>query len=144
MPASGGCDRMGRYRLGCRLATIFALSVTSTAVPAAEFRTDDPLRAFVHGEYAPGSDYFIGGTTNTVLFRCALPTREHPFTGIALSEQSIWGNRGGDWGLFHGTSAGGYVYVGTGQIGDTGCLESCRSRDYLATGRCKWTKGWPK
>lgn len=120
------------------------LPFASATADTVGFPTSDPLRAFVHEEYALGSDYFINGTGDTVLFRCLLPTAEHSFEGIALSERSIWGNRGGDWELFRKTADGSFAYVGTGRIADTACLESCQSREYLSTGRCTWRRGWPK
>lgn len=126
-------------------AAVLAAALVSAPVAAADdFRTADPLKAFVHEQYALGSDYFIKGKDHTVLFRCVLPTTEYPFAGIAVSELSIWGNRGGDWELFRKTREGSFVYVGTRQITNTACLESCRSEEYLSTGRCTWRRGWPK
>ena len=118
--------------------------LTSAVAPArtAEFQTSDPLKAFVRGEYALGSDYFIRGKDNTVLFRCMLTTPEFAFEGIALSEYSIWGNHGGDWEVFRKSSSGTFVYAGTKRIANTACLESCQSSEYLASGRCTWQRGW--
>lgn len=111
-------------------------------VGAAEFETPDPLRAFVGEQYAWGSDYFIRGKENTVLFRCLLTRPDYEFEGIALSEQSIWGNRGGDWEIFRKSGSGTFIYVGTKRIENTACLESCQSSEYLASGRCTWQRGW--
>lgn len=49
------------------------VALALTAANAAEFLTRDPLKAFVHGEYPLGDDYFIRGTEDTVVFRCLLP-----------------------------------------------------------------------
>lgn len=124
-------------------ALLAALAIATVAAAAGPFQTSDPLRAFVHAEYPLGSDYFINGADDTELFRCLLPTREHPFEGIALSERTIWGNRGGDWELFRRVADADFAYAGTARIADTSCLESCRSKEYLATGRCTWKRGWP-
>ncbi len=126
------------------LVALVTVTLASASATAVDFQTSDPLRAFVHGEYTLGSDYFINGVGDTVLLRCLLPTPEHSFEGIALSERSIWGNRGGDWEVFRKISAGTFVYVGTRQIANTACLESCRSEQYVSTGRCTWRRGWPQ
>lgn len=120
------------------------LPFASAKAGTGDFQTSDPLRAFVYGQYALGSDYFINGKDDTVLLRCLLPTPEHSFEGIALSERSIWGNRGGDWEVFRKWADGTFVHVGTGRIADTACLESCLSREYVSTGRCTWRRGWPQ
>src|SRR5690349_4418531 len=92
------------------LTTVLAL-FTAWMVGAAQFETRDPLRAFFGEQYSWGSDYFIGGKENTVLFRCLLTKPNYGFEGIALSEQSIWGNRGGDWEVFRKSGTGTFVYV---------------------------------
>ena len=107
------------------------------------FRTSDPLKAFVHGDYPWGDDYFIHGNEDTVLLRCVLVTMRDGFDGVALSEVSIWGNHGGPWEKFKRVGKM-FEYVGSGEVRDTSCLESCRSKDYLASGRCQWQRGWPK
>jgi hypothetical protein len=109
-----------------------------------EFRTHDPLKAFVYEEYPLGDDYFIHGNDDTYIFRCVLMKRTEGFEGIALSEISIWGNHGGPWEVFRKEGSGGYFYIGTKGLATTSCLESCRSKDYLATGQCRWQRGWPK
>lgn len=110
----------------------------------AEFRTRDPLKAFVYGEYPLGSDYFIGGNEDTSIFRCVLTREIEPFEGLALSEISIWGNRTGPWEIFRKESNGDFVYVGTKHLANTSCLESCRSKEYLASGHCTWRRSWPR
>lgn len=111
---------------------------------AAEFRTRDPLKAFVYGEYPLGSDYFIRGNEDTSLFRCVLTEKIEPFEGVALSEISIWGNRTGPWDIFRKESNGDFVYVETKHLADLSCLEACRSKEYLASGHCTWQRGWPR
>ncbi len=128
---------------GCMLACLLAVLLASTA-GSSEFRTHDPLRAFVRGEYPWGDDYFINGNADTHLFRCVLTKKSEGFDGLALSERSIWGNRTGPWELFKQEAGGGFVYAGTKHLADTACLESCRSKDYLASGQCTWQRGWPK
>lgn len=109
---------------------------------AGEFHTNDPLKSFVRGEYAWGDDYFIHGNEDTTLFRCVLVKGKDGFDGVAFSEVSIWGNHGGPWEIFR-KSRKGFDYVGSRELRDTSCLESCRSKDYLASGRCDWQHGWP-
>lgn len=125
-----------------RIAGVLAVLLLGTA-HAAEFRTSDPLKAFIYSEYPLGDDYFITGTQDTHIFRCILTKGKDSFEGIALSEISIWGNRTGPWEIFRKDS-GGFVYVETAHRADTSCLESCRSKEYLATGRCTWQSGWPR
>lgn len=129
-------------RIGVLAAVLFASATIAAAV--GDFQTADPLKAFVNEEYPLGSDYFIKGKKDTVLFRCVLSGPEYSFEGIALSEVSIWGNRGGDWEVFRKTSNGNFIYVGTRQIANTACLESCQSKEYVSAGRCTWRRGWPK
>jgi hypothetical protein len=114
------------------------------AAHAAEFGTRDPLKAFVRSEYSLGDDYFIRGNEDTFIFRCLLTKAQRPFEGVALSEISIWGNRTGPWEVFRKQSDGTFVYLETRHLSDTSCLESCRSKEYLASGRCTWSRGWPK
>jgi hypothetical protein len=124
-------------------AVALLMCVLATAAKAG-FETPDPLRAFVHGEYALGSDYFIHGKDNTVLLRCILIQSEYAFDGIALSEQSVWGNRGGDWEVFRKGSGGNFTYAGTRQLTNNACLLSCLSKELLSTGHCTWKRGWPQ
>lgn len=114
-----------------------------SAAGALQFRTPDPLKAFVTGEYVAGNDYFIRGSEDTILFRCVLTKAQRPYEGVAYSEISIWGNRTGPWEIFRAEADATYSYVETAQFSDTTCLESCRSKQYLASGECTWTKGWP-
>ena len=106
------------------------------------FRTGDPLKAFVRGDYPWGDDYFIHGNEDTTLFRCVLTKARDGLDGLALSEVSIWGNHGGPWEIFRKTSKG-FTYVGPGTVRNASCLESCQSKDYLASGHCQWRHGWP-
>lgn len=126
-----------------RMAAGLCIVLTLSAAYAAEFVTRDPLKAFVHGEYPLGDDYFIRGAEDTVIFRCLLTKAQRPFQGVALSEISIWGNRTGPWEVFRKNADGTFVYVETRHFSDTSCLESCRSKEYLASGRCTWSRGWP-
>ena len=109
-----------------------------------EFRTINPLKSFIDGAYPLGSDYFINGNEDTDIFRCMLTTEKDGLAGIALSEISIWGNRTGTWEIFRQESRGEFTYIGTKTLTDTACLETCRSKEYLATGQCRWRQGWPK
>lgn len=108
------------------------------------FRTGDPVKAFVQGEYPPGDDYFINGNKDTYIFRCLMTRPAHPFEGVALSEISIWGNRAGPWEIFRKEKDGNFVHVETKYLIDTSCLENCRTKEYLSTGQCRWEHGWPK
>jgi hypothetical protein len=109
----------------------------------AQFQTNDPLKAFVHSKFQLGNDYFIHGKKDTYIFRCTLTKRTYEFEGIALSEISIWGNRTGPWEVFKKQKNGKFIYVETEYITETACLERCRSKEYLTSGRCKWERGWP-
>lgn len=122
---------------------VLVVSIAGTA-QAGEFRTGDPLKAFVYGEYPLGDDYFLNGNTNTYLFRCPLMKEKNGFDGVALSEISIWGNRTGPWELFRKEGKNDFVYIGTKHLADTACLETCASKDYFAAGQCQWQRGWPK
>lgn len=108
------------------------------------FRTGDPVKAFVHGEYPPGDDYFLKGNKDTSIFRCLLTKPANKFEGVALSEISIWGNSTGPWEIFRKENDGSFVYVETKNLADTSCLEYCRTKEYLTTGQCQWEHGWPK
>jgi hypothetical protein len=108
------------------------------------FRTDDPVKAFVQGEYPPGDDYFIRGNKDTHIFRCLLARPADRFEGVALSEISVWGNRTGPWEIFRKENGGSFVYAETKSLSDTSCLEHCRTKEYLASGQCQWERGWPK
>ncbi|MEW5864099.1 MAG: hypothetical protein AB1773_10985 [Pseudomonadota bacterium] len=123
-------------------ATVAAL-VAAAPCGAEQFRTPDPLKAFVHGEYVLGSDYFVRGRAGTHIFRCALDPRRTGFEGLALSEISMWGNRTGPWKIFRRAADGDFVHEGTRHLDDTRCLESCASDEYFAAGRCSWRRGWP-
>lgn len=125
------------------LAVVVIVMLSVGAVDAETFRTKDPLRAFVRQEYGLGDDYFIGGNEDTYIFRCLLTRGSHRFDGIALSEISIWG-RTGPWEMFRQEPNGDFTYVETGGLPNTACLEFCRSKEYLTTGRCTWQRGWPK
>lgn len=113
------------------------------AAHGGEFRTSDPVKAFVHGEYQPGDDYFIHGNKDTYIFRCLLTEPADKFEGVALSEISIWGNRTGPWEIFRKEKDGSFVYAETRSLSDTSCLEHCRTKEYLSSGQCKWKRGWP-
>jgi len=127
-----------------RILAVTVIAMLSVgAVSAETFRTKDPLRAFVREEYPLGSDYFIRGHEDTYVFRCFLRRGPNRFDGIALSEISIWG-RTGPWDIFSRESNGDFTYVETGELPNTACLEFCRSKEYLTTGRCTWQHGWPK
>lgn len=108
------------------------------------FQTSDPMKAFVHGEYPSGDDYFIHGNKDTYIFRCLLGKPMDKFEGVALSEISIWGNRTGPWEIFKRQENGDFAYVETKNLSDTSCLEHCRTKEYLSSGQCKWERGWPK
>ncbi len=124
------------------LLMVVLLLLRSTPARSEAFHTKDPLKAFVRGEYAWGDDYFIHGAKDTILFRCILNAKRDGVDGVALSEVSIWGNHGGPWEVFTKT-ANGFVYVGSRNLPDPACLESCQSKQYLASGRCRWQHGWP-
>ncbi len=125
-----------------RTQVAFLVVLAAGAALAKGIRTRDPLRAFVRGTYERGNDYFIHGTEDTTLLRCVLTKATDGLDGVALSELSIWGNHGGPWDIFRRTGDG-FVYDGTRELPDTSCLESCRSKEYLASGRCTWRHGWP-
>jgi len=125
------------------LAAAFITTLSVDAVAEDPFHTQDPLGAFVREEYALGNDYFIHGNEDTYILRCLLRLGPNLFDGIALSEISIWG-RTGPWEIFRREPNGDYVYVKTGELTSTACLESCRSKEYLTTGQCTWRRGWPK
>lgn len=127
-----------------RFVAVLMVSLLPSLVEAAEFRTPDPLKAFVYNEYPLGDDYFIKGNQDTYIFRCVLPKEKGRSEGVALSEISIWGNRTGPWEIFRKGQDGRFVYIETKHLADTSCLESCRSKEYLASGQCAWQRGWPK
>lgn len=113
------------------------------AARPALFSTRDPLEAFVHQRYPLGSDYFIHGAEDTYLFRCVLEGEPDRPGRVAYSEISIWGNRTGPWELFERQPDGSYRYTETRLLTDTSCLERCASREWLASGSCRWERGWP-
>ena len=60
-------------RHNAHAAKVLSTVLVFFALPALggdQFETPGPLKAFVHEEYALGSDYLIRGKDNTVLFRC--------------------------------------------------------------------------
>jgi hypothetical protein len=122
---------------------LLALLLAMPGRAAEPFSTADPLKAFVHGEYAVGSDYFARGREGTYLFRCELAAARDGIDGVAISEMSIWGNRTGPWEAFERRAGGSFTYAGTRTLRDTSCLEHCPIGAYLATGQCAWRKGWP-
>jgi hypothetical protein len=145
------CRPMRARRLGqcksvaamLRVVLCIAVALLADLAQAAEFRTNDPVKAFVRGEFPLGDDYFIHGNGDTYIFRCAIAGKNYRFNGLALSEISIWGNRTGPWELFRREKSGRFVYAGSRTLSDTGCLEHCRTKDYLASGHCQWLHGWP-
>jgi len=96
------------FRVGVCVLTI----LIADSAQGEQFRTYNPLKAFVNQEYPWGDDYFIHGTRDTYLFRCILTRKTDGFDGIALSEISIWGNHGGPWEIFRKSEKGDYVYTG--------------------------------
>ena len=119
------------------------IGFSAAATERSTFVTKDPLKAFIYEEYPLGSDYFVRGNKDTVVFRCILTRRNNQRDGVALSEISIWGKTG-PWEVFSRRSDGAFEYAGTRSVEDTSCLESCRTKEYLASGQCKWSRGWPK
>src|SRR5262249_61151681 len=94
------------------LAAGLVLAVLVSAAPAAE-RLADPTRAFVEGYDPSQNDFFANTPERTVLLRIRDDLDGDGVADLALSESSTWGNAGGQWLLFHGERAGGYVYWGT-------------------------------
>ncbi len=128
---------------------LFTIALASGLVNAqGHVETADPLKAFVFEQYARGSDYFINGSSNTVLFRCVADFNHDGRPDIALSEKSIWGNRTGPVEIFVREANGRFRYLHTVDYESnlkTVCgarLESCASSEYLSSGRCQWKKGW--
>lgn len=118
-------------------------SCVETKSNESEFVTNDPLQAFVHQLYPLGSDYFIHGSSDTVIFRCSLQKARHGLSGLALSEISIWGQKTGPWEVFVNIKDTAHVYIGTRYLNDTACLEYCWTKEYFKTGKCTWRAGWP-
>ena len=133
----------GPRRIGTVVAGL-SVGLVLAAADAEVFLTHDPLRAFVYREYPLGDDYFIRGNEDTIVFRCPLTKAQAKFEGVALSEISIWGNHTGPWEVFRKTSDDLFAYVETRHFSDTSCLESCRTKEYLASGQCTWNRGWPR
>lgn len=129
--------------LAARIAGVLLCALLIHMAPAGDFKTSDPLKAFVYEEYPWGDDYFINGNQDTYVFRCVLTGELESFAGVALSEISIWGNRTGPWEVFRKEPDGRFVYVKTKHYANTSCLESCRSKEYLSSGQCTWRRGWP-
>jgi hypothetical protein len=130
-------------RMSDAAVILLAMFVAGTA-HGAGFRTKDPLKAFVNGEYELGSDYFIHGNGDTQIFRCLTTKKSDGYDGVALSEISIWGNHGGPWEIFKKSKSGDYAFAGTRELPNTSCLEWCGSKEYLSSGRCTWRRGFPK
>ncbi len=143
MRLTGRFSNSKHMRMARALLGVLLLLTVGTA-HSGEFQTSDPLRAFINSEYSLGDDYFINGNGDTYIFRCVLTKKTEEIEGVALSEISIWGNHGGPWEVFRRSEKGDYIYVGTKGISNTSCLEWCRSKEYLASGRCTWHHGWPK
>lgn len=130
---------------------IFSLLVSSSLVCANEaFVTTDPLKAFMYEEYPLGSDYFIHGKKNTILFRCVADFNQDGRLDIAISEKSIWGNRTGPLEIFVLEESDKYTYLHTVDYEYETRLkaicgskiESCSSDKYLSFGECNWKKGF--
>src|SRR5262249_7291732 len=88
----------GEIQVRLRIVIIGVLAgLLAPAAQGSDFRTHNPLQAFLQEEYPLGDDYFIHGNTDMYLFRCALTKKRDKLEGIVLSEISIWGNHGGPW-----------------------------------------------
>jgi len=97
-----------------RCATVANLMlVLVAAVSSAAERLSDPTRDFVGGYDPSQNDFFANTPERTVLLRIRDDLDGDGVADLALSESSTWGNAGGQWLLFHGERAGGYVYWGT-------------------------------
>lgn len=125
-------------------AVVILAALLAAVVHGGGFMTNDPVRAFVNGEYPLGDDYFINGNKDTYIFRCLLTKQNNNFDGVAISEISIWGNRTGPWDVFKKQERESFVYMETKNLADTSCLERCRTKEYLSSGRCRWERGWPR
>lgn len=130
------------------IVLLMAIAVGSGVGSAqAPIETTDPLKAFVFDEYPRGSDYFIHGARDTVLFRCVADLNRDGHPDIALSEKSIWGNRTGPFEIFVHTANGRFRYLRTADYAldlEPTCgikVESCSSNDYLTSGKCQWKRG---
>src|SRR5262249_23621688 len=86
--------------------------VVVAAVSSAAERLSDPTRDFVEGYDPSQNDFFANTPERTVLLRIRDDLDGDGIADLALSESSTWGNAGGQWLLFHGEGAGGYVYWG--------------------------------
>jgi len=97
-----------------RRATVASLAlVLVAAASAAADRLSDPTRDFVEGYDPSQNDFFANTPERTVLLRIRDDLDGDGVADLALSESSTWGNAGGQWLLFRGERAGGYVYWGT-------------------------------
>jgi hypothetical protein len=97
-----------------RCGTVASLMlVLVAAVSSAAERLSDPTRDFVEGYDPSQNDFFANTPERTVLLRIRDDFDGDGVADLALSESSTWGNAGGQWLLFHGERAGGYVYWGT-------------------------------
>jgi hypothetical protein len=111
-PRASRNDYDDRMRLLLGAGAVALLSVAAGAAAASE-RLSDPTRAFVEGYDPSGNDFFANVPERTVLLRIRADFDNDGITDIALSENSTWGNAGGQWLLFRGQSDGNYVYWGT-------------------------------
>jgi hypothetical protein len=122
-----------------------ACSEALSATPSNEIR--DPLEAFVLEQYPRGSDFFVHGDRDTTLYRCVADFNGDGRADIALSEQSIWGNRTGPFEIFIQEPDGRFRYLHTVDYESEmkplcgGRLQSCSSNQYLSSGKCTWKKG---
>jgi len=130
------------------IIAVLALAATADPVSAmAAIETDDPLKAFVFDQYPRGSDYFIKGNRDTILFRCVADFNGDARSDITLSEQSIWGNRTGPCEIFTQEPNGRFRYLRAADYESdlkARCgtlLESCSAKEYLSSGKCTWQKG---
>jgi len=131
-------------------AIVVVLALTATTHPVgamAAIETDDPLNAFVFDQYPRGSDYFINGDRDTTLFRCVADFNGDARSDVALSEQSILGNRTGPFEIFIQQANGRFRYLRTADYESDlkpRCgtrLESCFSKEYISSGKCTWKNG---
>jgi len=95
--------------LSAALVAAVLVALCFTAAFADEFRTGDPLKAFVEGQDARGDDYFIRPNGGSILLKCELSSAAAGIEGIALSESSIWGNRTGPWEIFRRDLGGSFL-----------------------------------
>lgn len=129
------------------LIALALLAASGLVESQASFETADPLKAFVYEEYARGGDYFAHGTRDTTLFRCQADFDRDGRPDIALSEVSTWGNRTGSFEVFVRVQNDRFRYARTADYDvelKAKCarlIESCSSKEYVATGTCHWQRG---